>query len=100
MADTTFMIVFDPLDPRFDPVRVKTALKGDDRISHWWNHLANCFIVTSGITADQLAESVRDHAAGVSFLVTRADLTDSEGVLPRTSWRWIRKREREAAIGA
>lgn len=97
MTDTVYAIIFDQLDPSFDPVAFRDALKTSDRVSHWWNHIPNCFLVSSHLNAKQLTDWVRKHTGEVGFLTIETKPSNSEGHLPTRSWKWLRQRELEIA---
>ena len=97
MADKLDAIIFDQLDPSFDPVSLRDALKTAHTVSHWWNHIPNCFLVSSQLTAEQLTEWGRKQTGDVGFLTIEANPNNSEGHLPTRSWKWLRQRELEMA---
>ena len=95
MARTNYVAVFDPLDEQFDPLALKAVLKTEARVSHWWNYIVNCFLVTFDGNADELSSILYPAARGVRFFVMEVDPRKSEGVLPERGWSWIQKREQE-----
>ncbi len=95
MAETNYVAVFDPLNESFDPRALKGILKSEPRVSHWWNYLFNCFLVTFNGNADELSTLLYPAARGGKFFVMQVDPRESEGVLPERGWSWIQKRERE-----
>ncbi len=97
MTEKNYVIVFDPLDARFDPLEVKKAIRSDGRVTHWWNHIANSFLVTFEGASSDLSELVQHQAKNVDFFVMEVDPRNSEGSLAERSWKWIRHRERDLA---
>lgn len=95
MPEPVYVIVFDQLDPSFDPVAIRDVMRGEPRISHWWNHIPNCFLVSTDLDAGSLTACLKRHTGEVGFVVMQADSANCEGYLPTRSWRWIRRREQE-----
>ena len=95
MSEHNYVAIFDPLDERFDPLGIRQAVQGDARATHWWNHIVNCFLVTFKGDSDELATLLSSSARGVRFFVMQVDPRDSEGILAKRSWSWIKKRELE-----
>ena len=83
MSERSYLIA---LGPSADVAAIKDYIKLDDKFSHWWNHLPGVFMVTSGLTADEIPEKIRP---------LTVDLNDIEGWLPQKSWQWIKHRERD-----
>jgi hypothetical protein len=100
MNETLYAVFLDPLDPSFDPIAIREALREDGRISHWWNHIPNCFLVSTSRTAAQLSSWLKRVSGEVGFLVIEVNPRNSEGYLPDRSWNWIKKREQEQATAA
>ena len=92
MSERSYLIA---LGPSADVAAIKDYIKLDDGFSHWWNHLPGVFMVTSGLTADEITEKIRPLTGDARFLVVRVDLNDTEGWLPQKSWQWIKHRERD-----
>ena len=97
MNERNYVVVFDPLSSQFNPLAVRDAMKSDGRVTHWWNHIINSFLVTFDGNSEELSSALRLHAKDVRFFVMQVDPRDSEGFLPEQSWSWIKKRERELA---
>ena len=95
MSKNNYVVVFDPMNDRFDPVAIRNAMKAESRIINWWNHILNCFLVTFDGDSDELAATLYSPADGVRFFVMHVDPRDSEGILAERSWSWIKKRELE-----
>ncbi len=100
MIEHLYVVVCDQLDPRFDPLDVRNAVRSDDRISHFWNHIPNCFMVTTDRSAASLTAKLKRTSGDVAFLVIEADVHHPEGYLPDRSWEWIREREQERSAQA
>ncbi len=97
MAERTYIVAFDPLDPAFDPLAVKHAIKSNDAFPNWWNHIASVFLVKTAMDAEAISDFIRSINRGSRFLVMEVDPRNSEGSLPKRSWEWIRSRESEQA---
>ena len=99
MTDRNYVVVFDPLDAGADPMGVRqtirAAIREDQRVKHWWNHVRSSFLVTFEGSAAQLGRLIRRRTEGVSFYVMEVDPRNSDGFLPERSWDWIREREQE-----
>ena len=98
MTEHLYVVMFDQLDPRFDPLAVRNSVRSDARISHFWNHIPNCFMVTTDRSAASLTAKLKQTTGDIAFLVIEADPHNSEGHLPDRSWEWIRRREQERAV--
>ena len=98
MVETNYVAVFDPLGEQFDPLALKAVLRDEERVTHWWNYIVNCFLVTFNGSADELSALLHPAARGVRFFVMQVDPRESEGVLPEPGWLWIQKREREIRL--
>ena len=99
MSKNNYVVVFDPINDQFDPVAIRNAMKAEERIINWWNHIFNCFLVMFDGDADELASTLYRSAHGVRFFVMHVDPRDSEGILAERSWSWIKKRELELDRG-
>jgi len=98
MADRTYVVTLDALDPMLDLAAVKQAIKGSPHVRAWWNHLPGVFLVTSGLDADGVSELLRPHVRGARFLVMAVELAQSEGALSERGWDWIvRRSDRDVA---
>jgi hypothetical protein len=95
MTERTYILAFDPLDPSFDPLTIKRAIKANKAFPNWWNHIATVFLVKTALTAEQISDFVKSAAKDATFLVMEVDPRNSEGMLPQQSWDWIRSRENE-----
>jgi hypothetical protein len=93
MSKRTYIITFDPLSP-VDLQTIVKRVKGAPDFAEWWHHIPFVFLVTSDLNADQIAEHLRPDANGSSFLVMQVDPGDSEGLLPKQAWSWIKSQER------
>lgn len=92
MANRTFMIVLDASDPRVDPAAVTEFIKGSDAFAGWWHHLPYAFMVTSGRDAEAISEMLKPITKTARFFVVEVNLSESEGLLHRQSWDWIKRR--------
>ena len=95
MVERLYIVIFDQLDPGFDPVAVRDLVRSNPQVSHWWNHIPNCFLISSSRSAAHLTAWLRGHTGEVGFFMMEADPHNSEGYLPTGSWEWIRRREQE-----
>lgn len=95
MTRRTYIVTFDALNPAFDPVALKAYLRTSKEFQHWWNHLPYVYLLTTDLDAEVISGRLRQHSNGARFLVMEVDPQSSEGWLPKQSWQWIRKRERE-----
>jgi hypothetical protein len=95
MADQTYILAFDPLNPDFDPLAVRRAIKANEAFPNWWNHIPSVFLVKTDLNAEQISDFLRSVVGNALFLVMEVDPRNSEGSLPDRSWEWIRRRENE-----
>ncbi len=95
MTERLYIVVFDQLDPSFDPAALRDAVSSNPQVAHWWNHIPNCFLISCTQSAAELTQWLRRQTGEVGFFVMEADPHNSEGYLPTRSWEWIRRRERE-----
>jgi hypothetical protein len=77
------------------PNRARSALievlKTDERVTGWWNHLPNLYLLTSDRTAAVISDMVEPAIKPWSFLVIRVDPADAQGWLPERAWPWIQR---------
>ena len=92
MADRTYAITLDVLDPTIDFAAVKQAIKESSHVRGWWNHLPGVFLVTSDLDADGVSELLQPYTRGARFLVVAVELAQSEGALSEQAWNWIVRR--------
>jgi hypothetical protein len=100
MSKRTYMIAFDPLSPTLDVERVNDYVKHTSDFAAWWNHVHYLYLVVSDLNADEIADRLKSHTNGSSFLVIQVDPGDSEGLLPKQAWNWIRSHEEELQADA
>ena len=92
MADRTYVVTLDALDPKLDLPAAKRAIKESPHVRAWWNHLPGVFLVTSDLDADGVSELLRPYTHKARFLVVAVELAQSEGALSEPEWDWIVRR--------
>lgn len=93
--DRIFLVVVDTTDPDMDIAALRGFITTSDEVSNWWNHIPGTYIVTTGLTVDELSDRLKSLTGDARFLVIHIDPAESEGWLPERAWRWIKRRSRE-----
>ena len=93
--DRLMIVTLDITDPRLEIEEVRKLITSDENISNWWNHIPGVYLVTTNCDAEELSERIRPLLNETSFLAMEVNPAESEGLLPKRAWRWIRRRSRE-----
>ncbi len=99
MASTTYLITLDLLDPTLELDALKEFIKTSSVFENWWNHIPGVFLVVSGQSAANIRKAVRPYTKEARLLVVEINTDESDGWLPETSWKWIRRRSGERVGG-
>ncbi len=90
MNERTYVLVLDGGFAELEMLRHYVTSSSD--FSAWWNYIPMVFLVESKLTAEAIGERLHELAPEARFLVTEANLAESQGWLPESSWKWIEKR--------
>jgi hypothetical protein len=97
MAERTFLVAFDRLDPAVDVDGLKEFIK---TFGNWWNHIPGVFLVTSQKDADTISVEVRRYTKDARLLVIEVEPSESDGLLSQSAWKWIRRAEQLGSSNA
>ena len=100
MADRTFLITLDLLDPTLELDALKDFIKTSDIFENWWTHIPGVFLVVSDHDAAAISNSIRQYTKQARLLVIESNVDESDGWLPESSWKWIRRRSGERIASA
>ena len=95
MASRTYLITLDLLDPTLDLDALKIFVKTSDMFENWWNHIPGVFLVVSEQSAAAIGKALRRYTKEARLLVVEINTDQSDGWLPETGWKWIRRRSDE-----
>ncbi|HXA21434.1 MAG TPA: hypothetical protein VNW90_03980 [Acetobacteraceae bacterium] len=90
MTERTYVLVLDGGFAELE--RMRHYITSSSDFSAWWNYIPMVFLVESKLTAEAIGERLHELAPEARFLVTEANLAESQGWLPESSWKWIEKR--------
>ncbi len=92
MTEHIYILTIDANGSSEDLGKIQQYVTTSSDFSSWWNHLPMVFMLDSALTADTLGEKLHELTPNARFLLTKANLTESQGWLPEASWKWIEKR--------
>ena len=95
MASRTYLITLDLLDPTLDLDALKEFVKTSAIFENWWNHIPGVFLVVSDRSAATIGKALRRYTKEARLLVIESNTDRSDGWLPESSWKWIRRRSGE-----
>jgi hypothetical protein len=83
-----YVVLFDGVDPQTMTDEIDSLEK---IIVNWYRPtLKNTIFVVSGLTAEDLAKSLRHNIDGLTALLVLDAETDRNGWLPKTAWQFLR----------
>ncbi len=62
MSERTYIVAFYPLNPNFESLAVKNAIKHNTSFPNWWNHIATVFLVKTALSAEKISKFVKSGA--------------------------------------
>jgi hypothetical protein len=89
MIERTYVVALDAREPAADASVLRAALKDNNNIKNWWNHLPYVYIVITDLNADALSADIWKRTKLRRFLVVEINLAESEGLLSDKAWNWI-----------
>jgi hypothetical protein len=95
MSSRTYLITLDLLDPTLDLDALKEFIKTSAIFDNWWNHIPGVFLVVSEQSAANISQAIRRYTKEARLLVIESNTNESDGWLPETSWKWVRRRSGE-----
>lgn len=96
MTERLFMISVDWDDPALDADGFRSFIRESNIFSNWWNHIPTLFLVTSSVDAETISAKLRKYSGNANLLVMEVNPRESEGLLPKLGWHWIRRRSGES----
>lgn len=57
----------------------------------WWHYLDSCWLIKTGLSADQWADKLKQHLDIDDYLLIVEAGSDRQGRLPKKAWDWIYK---------
>lgn len=89
-----YLIVYDHTQISFDTTAIHETITKQLGISDWWHYLPNVYIVTSITSEKELADKIIARHPGLLFVIVNVNLTKYNGVLNKSAWDWIAKKNR------
>jgi hypothetical protein len=82
-----YALVFDRETADFGALN--RFMKESELVRAWWHHLQNCYLVKSGASVSELANSLPQDMRDNGFLLVEVDLRQRDGWLSDKAWQWI-----------
>ena len=92
VSEHTYMLALDANSALGDLEKIQHFVTDSPEFVSWWNHLPMVFMLETSAPAASISQKLHALAPDVRFMLTKVDLSVSEGWLPDTSWKWIEKR--------
>jgi hypothetical protein len=90
MSERTYLLALDA--GLADLERIRNYVTTSSDFTAWWNYIPMVFLIESSLGVETIGERLHGVAPEARFLITEANLTESQGWLPESSWKWIEKR--------
>ena len=76
-----------------DKEAVKSMLNSISEITDWRYDLPNCFFLETNLSAKDLSRIIRNKHADGRYFITEISHDNRQGMLPRSTWDFLRKIE-------
>lgn len=87
-----YIIVIDITQLQFDMNDIYRFITTSPKVDDWWHYLPSIYIVTTEMSAKEMADSFVTNYPGLRHFITKVDLSEYNGVLKNSAWDWLKKK--------
>ena len=84
-----YLLVFNNNQSTYSNTDIYKYISESEHIDNWWHYLPTTYILKSKNSSKSIADDIIQKFPNLLFLIIKADLNDTNGVLPKKAWDWI-----------
>jgi len=87
-----YILIFDYTLSQFQPNKIHDMVINHLSVSDWWHYLPNTYIISTTVPTAGISSTVNTFFPGLLHFITKVELDQTSGLLPKEAWEWINKK--------